>query len=177
MPLFANVRADLSKFAKKAYRDGFLEATVRGSIALQLRALRQKLGLSQAGFADRTGKKQSVISRLEDPEHGKASVQTLLDIARSCDVALVVKFVSYPEFLVQTSDMSPSGLQPETISESLASETLFPAPYAYERRWFHDIGQGDTAPPQTDRLLLTKRGSAQGPIEQRSRSELAELRH
>jgi hypothetical protein len=36
------------------------------------------------------------------------------------NVALVVKFVSYPEFLRQTEDMSVRGLQPDTIDESIA---------------------------------------------------------
>ena len=123
---FANVRADLFKFAKKNYRDGFLETTTRAGIALQIKALRQKFGLSQDEFAAKLDKKQSVISRLEDPERSKASVQTLLDIASGCDVALVVRFVSYPEFLAQTSDMSPEGLQADTIMESLEAEAVAP---------------------------------------------------
>lgn len=119
MRLFATVRANLAKFATKAYRDGFLQAQVEGGIAFQIQALRHKFGLSQEQFAQKTGKKQSVISRLENPETGPPSVQTLLDIAQANDVALVVRFVSYPEFLDQTADMSPRALQPETIHESL----------------------------------------------------------
>lgn len=119
MPRLANVRADLTKFAKKAYRDGFLETTTRGAIALQVRALRNKFRLTQEQFAEKTNKKQSVISRLEDPDGSQPSVQTLLDVASACDVALVVRFVSYPELLIQTSDMTPAGLEAETIFESL----------------------------------------------------------
>ncbi len=117
---FADVLANLAKFAKKAYRDGYLETTVRGGVAFQIRALRNKFGDSQEDFARRTGKKQSVVSRLEDPELGKASVQTLIDIAKASDVALVVRFVSYPEFLAQMADMSPDGLKPDTVFESLS---------------------------------------------------------
>ena len=110
----------LKKFADKDYRDSFLQTQVRGGIAYQIQALRAKLGLTQTEFAHRMGKKQAVISRLESTSYGKMSVQTLLDIACSLDVALVVRFVSYPEFLQRTENMSIEALQPDSIFESLA---------------------------------------------------------
>jgi transcriptional regulator with XRE-family HTH domain len=92
---------------------------VRGGIAYQIQGLRQKSGLNQTDFAEKVGKKQSVISRLENTEYGKVTVQTLLDVACANDVALVVQFVSYPDFLARTSDMSEAALQPPTIYESI----------------------------------------------------------
>lgn len=113
----------LARFAKKQYRDGYLQSAVKGGIAYQIQALRAKFGLTQSEFAEKTGKKQSVISRLENTEYGRVTIQTLLDIASGLDVALVVRFVSYPDFLKCASNMSPSALQPDTIYESLASGT------------------------------------------------------
>ena len=113
----------LAKFSVKKYRDGYMQTQVRAGIAYQINALREKFKLSQDRFAEKTGKKQSTISRLEDTGYGKVTVQTLLDIASSLDVALLVRFVSYPEFLNRTSDMSTKALQPDTISESLNSES------------------------------------------------------
>lgn len=110
---------DLKKFLQKSYRDGFLQTQIRGGIAYQVQALRQKFKLNQKDFAARTGKKQSSISRLENTEYGKVTVQTLLDIACSLDIALVVRFVSYPEFLAQTQNMSVAALQPPTIFETI----------------------------------------------------------
>jgi transcriptional regulator with XRE-family HTH domain len=112
--------AELKKFAKKIYRDGYLRTQVCGGIAYQIQAVREKFGMTQMAFAEATGKKQSTISRLEDTSYGKVSVQTLLDIACAMDVALVVKFVSYPDFLRQTENMTSRGLQPDTIYESIA---------------------------------------------------------
>ncbi len=89
-------------------------------IAYQIQALREKIGLNQTRFAQKIGKTQSVVSRLEDTEYGRVTVQTLLDIACSLDVALIVKFISYPDLLRQTSDMSVRALQPETIYETLS---------------------------------------------------------
>ncbi|WP_164897618.1 XRE family transcriptional regulator [Mesorhizobium sp. M6A.T.Cr.TU.017.01.1.1] len=110
----------LTRFADKDYRDGYVQTQVRAGIAYQIQALRRKFGLSQSEMAARTEKKQSVISRLENTEYGKVTIQTLLDIASGLDVALLVQFVSYPDFLKRTADMSDKALQPETIQESLS---------------------------------------------------------
>ena len=114
--------AKLNKLSNMEYRHSYLQAQVRSWIAYQFQAIRRKFGLSQAQMAERTGKTQSVISRLENTEYGKVSVQTLLDVANSLDVALLVQFVSYPEFLDRTRDKSEASMQPETIQESIASK-------------------------------------------------------
>jgi transcriptional regulator with XRE-family HTH domain len=116
-------RNELKHFESKKYRDGYLQSRVRGYIAYQIQALREKLDMTQEAFANLTGKKQSAISRLEDTEYGRVSVQTLLDVASATNVALVVKFVSYPEFLDQTRLMAPEALQPDTIQESIKKTT------------------------------------------------------
>lgn len=115
-------RNELARFKKKTFRDGYLQTATRGGIAYQIQALREKFKLTQIAFAERLGKKQSSISRLENSEYGKVSVQTLLDIACALDVALLVRFVSYPEFLKRTKDLSISALQPETIYESIEAQ-------------------------------------------------------
>jgi transcriptional regulator with XRE-family HTH domain len=114
----------LTRFQRKSYRDGYLQSHVRGGIAYQIQALRDQLGLTQTDFAARVGKPQSVISRLENTEYGKVTVQTLLDIACSLDVALLVLFVSYPEFLERTQDMTAAGLQVPTIHQSVRAAGL-----------------------------------------------------
>lgn len=118
-----NVLSKLKKFAQKSYRDGYLRSHVGNGIAYQIQALRSKSGLTQQEFAEKTGKKQNVISRLERSGKGAVTINTLLDIATGMDVALIVRFASYPEFLAQTADMSEQALQPETIFESLDAST------------------------------------------------------
>lgn len=115
-----DARTDLAKFAKKAYRDGYLETRVRNGVAAQVRALREKLGLSQTEFGKLIGKPQTVVSRLEDPDYGRVSIRSLLDVAEGANVALVIEFVSYPEFLARTGDGSVAAMQPATIDETLA---------------------------------------------------------
>jgi transcriptional regulator with XRE-family HTH domain len=111
-------RGRLKKLENKEYRDAYLQSHVRGGIAYQIHALREKLKLSQAEFAQKINKPQSVVSRLEDTEYGKVTIQTLLDIAGALDVALLVRFVAYPQFLRETADMSPRTLAAESIFET-----------------------------------------------------------
>lgn len=112
----------LKKFLTRSYRDGYMQNRVRSGIAYQIQAMRKKLGITQVQMAEKLGKPQSVISRLEDEQYGRVSIQTLLDVASALDVALLVQFVSYPDFLNRTKDMSEKALQPDTIMESFHKE-------------------------------------------------------
>jgi transcriptional regulator with XRE-family HTH domain len=109
----------LAKLLSKKYRDAFVAENVRTGIAYQIRALRdQRNSMSQKGLGDLMGKPQSVVSRLEDPDYGKPTVQTLLEVAGAFDVALLVQFVTHREFLRRMSDVSPKGLEVDSFSSS-----------------------------------------------------------
>lgn len=109
----------LSRFLVKKYRDSYLESMVRTGISSQVYALRKKVGLSQSQFAKKTGKPQSTISRLENETYGKVTITSLLDIAKSNDVGLLVRFVDYPTVLDFAGKMSETELQPHTVTESI----------------------------------------------------------
>ena len=102
-------------------------------------------------------------------------MQTLLDIACALDVALVVKFASYPDFLFQTRDASSAALQPQTIYESSAKppkpaqEKLLGKAAAsagasdqnYSSRLLHEIeGMNDNLPPMSARAFSEIRAQA-----------------
>lgn len=108
----------LKRLAKKAYRDEYMAARVRSNIAYQVRGLRKRLNLSQSEFAELIGKPQSVVSRIENAEYGRVSVQTLIEVATALDIAVMVKFCGYPEFLQETGDASSAGMNVETIGET-----------------------------------------------------------
>ena len=95
-----------------------MSGRIRTYIALQVRELRESNNLSQSDLAEKTGTHQSAISRLENTDYGRMSVQTLIDLATAMDVALVVKFASYEDFLSQHSDVRPSALSVESFSET-----------------------------------------------------------
>jgi transcriptional regulator with XRE-family HTH domain len=112
--------AKIKRLASKGYRDTYLASRVRATIALQIRALRRSLRLSQQKFARMIGTTQSAVSDLENPDGDQVSVQTLLKIAAALNVALIVKFAGFPDFLKLMSDMSPKGLAVDTIDETIA---------------------------------------------------------
>ena len=111
------------KLADKAYRNSYVAHQTRQFLARQVRALRGDK--SQNEFGVLLDKPQSVVSRLEDPNYGKWTLQTLFDVAASLDRAVIVRIVDYPTFLRFTSYMTDAAARPEAYEQdavdSLAS--------------------------------------------------------
>ncbi len=103
------------KLANKDYRDAYVSGQLRVWLADQVRALRGDL--SQAEFGELIGKPQTVVSRLEDPDYGKLTLQTLLEVASKLDVALIVRFVDHATFLQVTNDFSEAALRPARYNQ------------------------------------------------------------
>ena len=96
----------IAKLRNRGYRTAYLAEHVRTGIAFQIRALREKTGWTQTQLGTAAGKPQNVISRLEDPDYGRVTLQTLLQLADTFDVALIVRFVPYSRFLTEFQDVS-----------------------------------------------------------------------
>lgn len=111
-----------AKFGDKAYRHSYLARHLRAFLANQIRALRGDR--TQAEFGDKIGKSQSAVARLEREGYGKVTLQTLIDIATKLDIGLVVRFVDYPTFLLQTTNQSISALQPPEYDQKVMDELL-----------------------------------------------------
>ena len=60
-------------------------------------------------------KPQSVVSRWENPEYGRYTVETLHEIADAFDCGLLIKFEPYQDFMIKTSDLSPNMLVAEAF--------------------------------------------------------------
>lgn len=123
------VKQIAAQLTNEDFRKSFMESNVKMSVATQIRALRGDK--SQAEFGRMLNQTQSVVSRFEDPDYGKWTLQTLLGVVTSLDLALVVKIVDYPTFLRSTSDydresLAPESYKPEQIisMEELAPETF-----------------------------------------------------
>ncbi|WP_084788930.1 helix-turn-helix domain-containing protein [Bradyrhizobium sp. Cp5.3] len=93
------------------FRHEYMMDKVRSYIAFQIRALREQRRWNQGDLAKASGKTQSVISRLEDPDYGKLSLQSCLEIAIAYDLPLLVQFVEWDDWLARMSNMSPSALR------------------------------------------------------------------
>ena len=114
----------LNKFRKHGFRQAYIAGRVRTSIAMQIRLLREKLRLTQTELANKMGKKQTAISRMENLAYGRVTVNTLLEISEALDLALVVRFVSFDEFFRHHGSVTPNHLIAETFSETLARREM-----------------------------------------------------
>jgi hypothetical protein len=54
------------------------------------------------------GTKQSVISRLENPDYGRVTLSSILDVAAALDVAFVGRYCSFAELIHRQQDVSPA---------------------------------------------------------------------
>ena len=103
----------------RGFRASYMAHSLRAYLADQIRALRGDM--SQKAFGALIGKPQSVVSRLEDEDYGKVTLQTLLDIAAKLDIALVVQFTDFPTFETATADFSERAVAPRSYHDAQTS--------------------------------------------------------
>jgi transcriptional regulator with XRE-family HTH domain len=117
----SGIRKNIWKYLKdRVFRQSYVEEHVRAGVAHQIKAMREARGWSQAQLAVKCGKSQSNIARIEDPDYGKFSIQTLLEIAHTFDVWLSLEFVSFGKGLARTADRSAQALNALSFDEELS---------------------------------------------------------
>jgi transcriptional regulator with XRE-family HTH domain len=94
----------------RAARDYFVNAHISNGLAFQIRTTREARGWSQQELAERSGKRQGEISRLEDPDYGRYSLTTLRRLAAAFDVALIVRFAPFSQLVDWAVGLSPQDL-------------------------------------------------------------------
>ena len=96
--------------------------------------MRSQRGWNQKKLAEVMNKPQSVVCRIEDPDYGKLGIQTLLEVGAAYDVALVIQYVGFPEFLRRTRDVSPEALGATSFQDDYPPEAnLEPLPETSKR--------------------------------------------
>jgi transcriptional regulator with XRE-family HTH domain len=109
MNIFSNITASQKlkdDVADPEVRQLMIDAHIRQGLPLQLRAMREDRGWTQAVLAEKLGTTQNAISRFESPKAAPPTIPTLKRIAQAFDVALIVKFAPFSEFIDSVSNMS-----------------------------------------------------------------------
>jgi transcriptional regulator with XRE-family HTH domain len=112
----------LDELNNREYREAFVEAHAKDTVAFQIRNLRKANNWEQRDLAEKLGnaKLQPMVSRYENPDYGRYSITTLLELAKAFDVALVVRFAPYSELVEWDWQTN--------------SSTLAPRPYAKDKQ-------------------------------------------
>lgn len=105
----------ITALARKGYRDAYVDQHIKRGIATQIRTMREDRNWTQAELARLTESRQPHIARLENEDYGQYTLQTLKKLASAFDVALVVRFVSFNQFVNYATDISPADLSPASF--------------------------------------------------------------
>jgi transcriptional regulator with XRE-family HTH domain len=108
------------------YRRGFVEGHAKDTVAFQLRAMRKANDWDQRDVAEKLGnrKLQPMISRYENPDYGKYSISTLLELAAAFDVALAVRFVPFSELVEWDISSNPAKECPVSFVDDKGLERM-----------------------------------------------------
>ena len=106
----------LTRLHDREYREAFISSTINSTIAYQIRGLRKLHDLDQAELGNLAGMKQTAISRLENPDYGNLSVNTLKRIAKALDVGLIVRFAPFSEIVRWRFSMNQRDMAPPSFS-------------------------------------------------------------
>ncbi|MFI5015179.1 MAG: helix-turn-helix domain-containing protein [Hyphomicrobiales bacterium] len=166
----------IQQISDKEVREEFVADQVRARIAMLIRALREQedRGWSQTDLGRRMGKPQNVISRLESPDYGRHSLQTLLEVAAAFDLPLWVDIPDWEEWLRRIRDVPKHGFVRQSFDAKRMTKQAHAALSAFlsrdipaisdqangvsARRAFEEYGSGGQRPdaPGARRSLEAK---------------------
>jgi transcriptional regulator with XRE-family HTH domain len=101
------------QLSDKNVRNEFVADQVRARLAQLIRSLREQpdRNWTQAELGERAGKPQNVISRFEDPNYGKMSLQSLLDVAAAFDLPVWIDMPEWEDWFALMASAPVSTLQ------------------------------------------------------------------
>jgi transcriptional regulator with XRE-family HTH domain len=118
---------------EKELRHAYMEDQVRTRVAIQIKALRDQAERqwSQVELGRRAGKPQNVISRIENPDYGHLTLQTLFDMAGAFDLPLYIDFPEWEDWLERMKEINAKVLQRRSFElDRLVNLAQSPRPHA-----------------------------------------------
>jgi transcriptional regulator with XRE-family HTH domain len=126
----------IEKLRNKVFRSSFVSAQVRRLVTSQIKALRESKRWTQGELGLRAGMKANAISRLENPDYGDFTINTLLRLAKAFDVGLIVRFAPFSELAMWNESVSPKDYVPPDFEHDRRLVALSSASSFYRRKKF-----------------------------------------
>ena len=117
MTLLSRINLIKRLFQSKKFRDAYVYEHVRNGVPFQIRALRKDRNWSQLELAQAANTSRTVITRIEDPNYGKLTLKTLLQVASAFNVALLIKFVPFSRLVREYEDVSWQALGARSVDD------------------------------------------------------------
>ena len=107
----------IEKLKNKLFRSSFVSAQVRRLVTAQIKSLREMREWTQEELGKRAGMKRNAISRLENPDYGDFTINTLLRLAKAFDVGLIVRFAPFSDLIEWNRNVSPESYTPSAFEQ------------------------------------------------------------
>jgi len=92
--------------ANKKFREEFNALQLKRGVPFQVRALLKKKRWTQEQLAEYANLSQGVVSRVQNPNYGNLTINTIARVAAGFDVAFVGRFVPFSELVDWFEDLS-----------------------------------------------------------------------
>jgi len=99
-----NISSLWKRFRSRKYRHAFVEAQLKRGVPTQIRTMRLKRCWTQKELAQKCDLEQGTISRIENPDYGQLSFETVLAVARGFDCAFIGRFVPFSQLRTLVED-------------------------------------------------------------------------
>ena len=101
----------------KQFRHAYADEHLNLSIGTQIKAIRERRGMTQATLAEKIGTKQTGISRIESANYSRWSIAVLRRLAEAFDLRLRVSFEEFGTLWKEVDDFSRESLERREFNE------------------------------------------------------------
>jgi transcriptional regulator with XRE-family HTH domain len=105
------------ELADSEYRQFYSEQHVNSVLAMQISAVREQRGLTQARLAERIGKHQTAVSRIENVNYARWNIKTLRQVAQALGLWLNVRLESWGKLVEDIETYSIEELRRERFED------------------------------------------------------------